>query len=258
MDQDTLFLLLLAAVSVSAVAIVLQLIVLIAFYRTSQAASEKTAQMAEQAKEIMNRVQADLSPLVRRITEAAGRVAETVHKAGALVDSARVKVEQFDVAGLKAEWEAGLQEVRQQVQATAERLDAAAARISHLLEVVEAGWGQASETLGAISTTAGKATVAAQRSVELVESAKSVVTRVDGLLGDATSRARLQLDRVQMAVDTTIDRFEQVSVSLDRGILQPVRQVNGVLAGVQAAIAHLLRGKRTSVAQATHDEEMFI
>jgi hypothetical protein len=40
--------------------------------------------------------------------------------------------------------------------------------------------------------------------------------------------------------------------------LKPIREIQGMTAGVRAAVQHFLRGGRPSVAQATQDDEMFI
>jgi hypothetical protein len=40
--------------------------------------------------------------------------------------------------------------------------------------------------------------------------------------------------------------------------MKPVKELNGLAAGIRAAFAHLTRSGRPSVAQATSDEEMFI
>jgi hypothetical protein len=41
-------------------------------------------------------------------------------------------------------------------------------------------------------------------------------------------------------------------------ILKPIREVNGLAAGIRAGVSHLMKGNRPNVAHATQDEEMFI
>ena len=40
--------------------------------------------------------------------------------------------------------------------------------------------------------------------------------------------------------------------------MRPLREVNGIAAGMKTALAYLARGNRPSPDQATSDEEMFI
>jgi hypothetical protein len=84
------------------------------------------------------------------------------------------------------------------------------------------------------------------------------LVRIDDVLGDATSRAKVQMDRVELILDDTLSRLHETTALLHKGILRPVREINGVAAGVQAALGYLFGGRRLTVERATHDEEMFI
>jgi hypothetical protein len=61
-----------------------------------------------------------------------------------------------------------------------------------------------------------------------------------------------------MVVDDAVSGLYATAALLNKGILRPVREINAVAAGVQAALASLFRGQRSSVERATHDDEMFI
>ena len=57
----------------------------------------------------------------------------------------------------------------------------------------------------------------------------------------------------------TVEQVEQVSQGVKRAVTRPVREVNGIAAGVAAAVSTLVKGPRkSSVDSATQDEEMFI
>ncbi len=96
------------------------------------------------------------------------------------------------------------------------------------------------------------------KAVGVIDSAQKQLVRVDEVLSEATSRAKVQMERVEMVLDDTIGRVHSTVVQLNNGVLKPVKEINGVAAGVRAAFSQLLRSKRPSVAQATADEEMFI
>ena len=61
-----------------------------------------------------------------------------------------------------------------------------------------------------------------------------------------------------MTEDITVERVQETTAAVQHTILKPVREVNGVVSGVRAAISVLARGNRASVDHATQDEEMFI
>ena len=101
-----------------------------------------------------------------------------------------------------------------------------------------------------------KATVDESR--KLVASAREQMAKVDDVVTDATRRARIQMDRVEMVLDDTMDKAQQTVNVVSRGVLRPLLEIQGLAAGIQAAFGYLLRSARTSVDQVASDEEMFI
>ena len=93
---------------------------------------------------------------------------------------------------------------------------------------------------------------------EILDSAKVQMARVDNLMGDVTQRARVQLDRAEFVIDDTLSRAHQTVGVVHSGVMRPLREIQGIAAGVKTALNFLAKGNRPSVAQATHDEEMFI
>lgn len=93
---------------------------------------------------------------------------------------------------------------------------------------------------------------------QILDITKVQITRVDEVLSDASARARVQLDRAEMVLDDTMSRAHETVVAVQSGILRPLREINGVAVGLRTAFQTLLRNNRPSVAQATHDDEMFI
>ena len=95
-------------------------------------------------------------------------------------------------------------------------------------------------------------------SVAILDVTKQQLVKVDELLSDASTRARVQMERAEMVLDDTMTRVQETVSIVQRGVLRPVREVHGILSGVRTAIAHLGRGGRPTVDHATSDEEMFI
>ena len=96
------------------------------------------------------------------------------------------------------------------------------------------------------------------KAVDVLDLTQKQLHRVDELLGEATSRARIHMERVDLILDDAISKLDETAALLNKGLLRPVREINAVAAGVQATLSSLFRGKRLTVERATHDEEMFI
>jgi methyl-accepting chemotaxis protein len=95
-------------------------------------------------------------------------------------------------------------------------------------------------------------------STAILDMTKQQLARVDELLGDATTRAKVQMERAEMVLDDTMARVQHTVSYVQSGVLRPVREVYGVLAGIRTALSHLGRSGRPTVDHATSDEEMFI
>jgi hypothetical protein len=95
-------------------------------------------------------------------------------------------------------------------------------------------------------------------SAAILDVTKQQLARVDEFLGDATTRAKVQMERAEMVLDDTMTRVQSTVSYVQSGVLRPARELNGILAGIRTAIAHLGRSSRSTVDHATADEEMFI
>ena len=93
---------------------------------------------------------------------------------------------------------------------------------------------------------------------EILTLAHTQVARVDEVMADATSRARVQLERAELIIEDTLSRAQQTIGLVHSGVMRPLREVQGITAGVRAALAFLAKGSRPAVNRITHDEEMFI
>jgi hypothetical protein len=93
---------------------------------------------------------------------------------------------------------------------------------------------------------------------EVVKSLHVQVERMSEVVKDVSDRARAQVARIDGAVDLTVDQVQQARETVKQAILAPVRQVDGIMHGIRAAISVVAQGRRESVDQATQDEEMFI
>jgi len=102
----------------------------------------------------------------------------------------------------------------------------------------------------------------AEISIEAVEIAKTArvqAERISDLLSDSSERAKARLAQIDRTVDETVEQVEQVGGAVKTAVMKPVKEVNGLMAGMKAALSTLAAGnRRPSVDHVTQDEEMFI
>jgi len=102
----------------------------------------------------------------------------------------------------------------------------------------------------------------AEISIEAVEIAKTArvqAERIADLLSDSSERAKARLAQIDRTVDETVEQVEQVGGAVKTAVMKPVKEVNGLMAGMKAALSTLAAGnRRPSVDHVTQDEEMFI
>ena len=92
----------------------------------------------------------------------------------------------------------------------------------------------------------------------VVRSLHEQVNRLGDVVKEVSDRARAQVARIDGAVDQTVEQVQQASEVVKQAILGPVKQVDGIVHGIRAAISVVAHSRRESVDHATQDEEMFI
>ncbi len=92
----------------------------------------------------------------------------------------------------------------------------------------------------------------------VADSTKTNMERVDVLLTDVSETARIQMARVDQAVEHSLDRLKETTGAIQKTVLVPVRQVRALALAVSAVFDHLVTGRRPTVDRVTIDEEMFI
>jgi len=92
---------------------------------------------------------------------------------------------------------------------------------------------------------------------EILASTKSQLAMVEEVVTDATARAKVQMERVELVLDDTVSRAHETVALVHTGIMKPLREIQGVAAGIRTVIQFLMRS-RPNPTHATSDEEMFI
>jgi hypothetical protein len=127
--------------------------------------------------------------------------------------------------------------------------------ITPLIPQAKAALLQAEETL---KTSLIKIEALAEKADVTLSAAAHQIDELGVARADMTERVRVQAERLELVLDDTLSRFQDVVGTVHRGVIRPAREVSGVLAGIRAAVQTFAAGRRPSVDRATHDEEMFI
>jgi hypothetical protein len=84
------------------------------------------------------------------------------------------------------------------------------------------------------------------------------IESIDNFLGETTDIARLEILRLQDAIDTSARKVEEVFDVLRSSILAPAMEVNAIVRGIRTGIDFLFR-RQKGISRGVHqDEEMFI
>jgi ABC-type transporter Mla subunit MlaD len=184
-----------------------------------------TRKMQDQSDEFMQRA----APLLAKVEPVLDKVGPVIEKIGPVLDSIDVMAAKLGPVVERAS--AFIQSVNQVAVSTNQIMQDARPRIAHLSD----------------------------ETVAIVRSGREQVERIGDLLHDAGDRTRVRLEQIDHAVDLTVNQIENASIAMKSAVLRPVREVNGIAAGISAAVSTLVRGThKSSVASATQDEEMFI
>jgi methyl-accepting chemotaxis protein len=93
----------------------------------------------------------------------------------------------------------------------------------------------------------------------IAKSARQQAERIGELIDDASGRAKARIAQIDQTVDHTVEQVENASEAVKSAVMKPVKEVNGIVAAVKAALnTYAQGGNRNSPEHATQDEEMFI
>lgn len=126
-------------------------------------------------------------------------------------------------------------------------------------DFIESSQHKVGETTKQVAEITERVAEITLRVSSILELAQKQMVRVDEVMSDASSRAKVQLEHAEDVLNNTLSHVNNTVNAVHGTILRPVREINGVTAGVKAAVSHFLKGGApANVAQVTTDEEMFI
>jgi len=232
MTDDIFRIVVTVAVGLAALAFLIQAFCMLGLYRAVRKMQDKVDRVSGRGEKLIDKLEPiadtvsaempNVAPIVRKLSAAS-------EKAGPLLEQARATLDKAGAVIVRAT--PAVDSINKILGTSSRILDETRPRISE------------------ISTEAVAITKEGHRQVE----------RVGELIVTATDRARTRLEQIDQSVDSTIGQVEQVGESMKRAVMRPVKEVNGIAAGISAAVATLVkRPRRSSVDSATQDEEMFI
>jgi ABC-type transporter Mla subunit MlaD len=213
------------AVSLAALAFVIQAVVVIALYRASKQTGQKVTEWLVGAR-----------PILAKVEPVLDRIGPTIDRIGPVIDQVGPALEKAGPA--------------------LERIGPAADKVGEMVEKVGVVLSTANQIM---QETRPKIHEISEQTLAIAKSGREQVERLGSLLENAGDRARTRLEQIDHTLENTVDQVEQVGDTMKRAVMKPVREVNGLAAGISAAVSTLVHGTRkSSVDSATQDEEMFI
>ena len=228
MSEDTFRIVVTVAVLLASLAFVVQAGIVLALYRMTRKIQDQTSGFVERLVPVLVKVE----PMFDKV----GPVIEKIGPALDAVGDAATKV---------------VPAVERFVEKTTVFTERAGQLVKSVNQV-------ALTTNQIMQETRPKIADISEETLAIVHSGREQVERMGDLLHDAGDRARSRLEQVDHAVESTVNQIENVSGAVKSAVLRPVREVNGLAAGISAAVSTLVRGHKSSVDSATQDEEMFI
>jgi methyl-accepting chemotaxis protein len=228
MSEDTFRIVITVAVLLASLAFVVQAGIVLALYRMTRKIQDQTSGFMERLVPVLVKVEPmfdKAGPVIEKIGPALDSLSEAATKVGPAVEQIVEKTTIFMEKGGQ------LVKTANQVALTANQI---------------------------MQETRPKIANISDETLAIVHSGREQVERMGDLLHDAGDRARTRLEQVDQAVESTVNQIENVSGAVKSAVMRPVREVNGLAAGISAAVSTLVRGHKSSVDSATQDEEMFI
>jgi methyl-accepting chemotaxis protein len=232
MSEETFRIVVAAAVLIACLAFVVQAGVVIALFRLTRKMQARTAGFMEKAEPALAKVESvfdKIGPVIEKIGPALDSINTAAAKLGLAIDRFRPVVD---------------------------RAVAVVERTGVLIQSVNRVTATANLIMRGVRPRIADIS---DQTVAIVRSGREQVERVGDLLHDAGDRTHARLEQIDHAVEATVKKIENVSGTVKSAVLRPVREVNGIAAGISAMVSTLVRGRRkSSVDSATQDEEMFI
>jgi methyl-accepting chemotaxis protein len=238
MPEDIFRLVITAAVLLACIAFVVQAVVAIAFYRTVRKIQQKVDSLSDTVEPLMGKIE----PVIEKVGPMIDKAVPVVERLGPMMDGATATMERMKPV---------IDRTSQVIGKIGVVVEQAGPAIENARQVLASANQVIVEARPRIAEFTGEAVAAAHSGREQVE-------RIGELLHDASDRARARLEQIDESVEHTVGQVGQVGDAMKRAVMRPVREANGLAAGISAAVSTLVHPRKASPDSATQDEEMFI
>ncbi len=138
-------------------------------------------------------------------------------------------------------------------------LDQAQITIATVKEAVDKITAQARETFDKLSVeTRAVAAAVSASSQEIAALAREQAQQISATIDQTTATLQRQVAELDHLLSRTGNRIESTTIEVQTTVLEPIREVSALLAGLKRTIDALFRRDRKQIDQAYQDEEMFI
>jgi hypothetical protein len=235
-----------AGVVLAFLATLVQAVAAVYIYRAIRGIGNKAAPVMEKAQPAIER----LMPILDRVESAIEKAGPVIEKIGVVADKTGPVIERIgplmDRAGPVVD---KIGPALEQTAPVLQRLGPAVEQAGRVLE-------NANQLL---TETRPRIVQISDDMVSIAKSGRQQVDRAGEVLRDAGNRALARLEQIDRTVESTVGQVEQAGDAVRRAVMTPVREVNGIAAGISAAVSTLVHhSRRPQIDEATQDEEMFI
>ena len=92
----------------------------------------------------------------------------------------------------------------------------------------------------------------------VLDDARAEIAHISEVRADLAGRLQAQMQRIELVLDDAVSCVQTITNSMQGGVIRPLREVGGILAGVRTAVRVFLHFQRPSVDRATPDDEAFL
>jgi ABC-type transporter Mla subunit MlaD len=238
MSEDVFRLVITAAVLLACIAFVVQAAVAIAFYKTVRKIQQKVDHLGDKVEPLI----AKIEPVVEKVGPVIDKVGPVIERIGPLVDEVMTTMERMKPV----------------IDGAVEVIGKVGKVVEQAVPVIDSAKQAVASANLAISEARPYILEFSEEAVTIARSGREQVERIGDVLHDASDRARARLEQIDESVENTVGQVGEVGTAVKRAVLRPVREANGLAAGISAAVSTLVHARRSSVDSVTQDEEMFI
>ncbi len=112
--------------------------------------------------------------------------------------------------------------------------------------------------LSIVKSTAEKVQAVQENVAAITKVVHDRVVEVDAFINEATDAGRLQMARLQDALDTTLRRIDETIDTLQNAIIVPITEAQAIIRGIRSGLDVFFGRRRLSSSRSHQDEEMFI